>query len=64
MLKLIVITATMLLASISIASAVQGGRSTAFYNSHSYTINPNGGPAKIVPKQGMRRNPANRLLYR
>jgi hypothetical protein len=64
MLKLIVITATMLLASISIASAIQGGRSTAFYNNHSYAVSPNGGPAKVVPKQGVRRNPANRLLYR
>jgi hypothetical protein len=64
MLKLIVITTTMLLASISIASAIQGRRSTAFYNSHSYTVDPNGGPAKVAPKQGVRRNPANRLLYR
>jgi hypothetical protein len=64
MLKLVAVTATMLLASISIASAIQGARSTAFYNSHSYAISPNGGPAKVVAKQGVRRNPANRLLYR
>jgi hypothetical protein len=36
-----------------------------FNNSHTYTVGPNGGPAEVAPKQGMiRRNPANRLLYR
>jgi hypothetical protein len=63
MLKLIVVAAVMLLSSLSVAFAV-GNRSTAFYNSHSYTISPNGGPAKVVPKQGVRRDPTKRLLYR
>jgi hypothetical protein len=65
MFKLVLIAAAMLMSSLSVAFAIPGGRSTAFYNSHTYTVGPNGGPAKVVPKQGMmRRNPANRLLYR
>jgi hypothetical protein len=50
-----------------------GGSSSRFYNTHSYVINPNGGPAKVMHKQrgggpinpmGVRFNPANRMLYR
>jgi hypothetical protein len=63
MFKLIVIAAAMLVGSLSIAFAA-GNRSTAFYNSHNYAVSANGGPAKVTPKYGVRRNPANRMLYR
>jgi hypothetical protein len=63
MFKLIV-AAAMLISLSSVAFAV-GGSSTRFYNTHTYVVGPNGGPAKVVPKQGMRRrNPANRIFYR
>jgi hypothetical protein len=51
MLKFVVAAAAILLASISVASA-KGERSTAFYNNHNYTINPNGGVATITRKGG------------
>jgi hypothetical protein len=63
MFKLVVIASVTLMASLSSAFAV-GNRSTAFYNSHNYTVGPNGGPAKVTPKYGVRRNPANRVLNR
>ena len=63
MLKIIIIAAAMLM-SLSSVSFAKGGRSTAFYNSHTYTVSPNGGPAKVTPKQGAQRNPANRAPNR
>jgi hypothetical protein len=62
MLKLIAIAAAMLLTSLSVASAA-GARSTAFYNTHTYVVNPNSGPAKVVPKVGVQRNPAMRRQW-
>jgi hypothetical protein len=56
----------------SLASANVGGSSSRFYNTHAYVIDPHGGPTKVTRKQGggpinpmgVRRNPANRMLYR
>jgi hypothetical protein len=44
----LVIAAAMLMSSLSVAFAIQGGRSTAFYNNHSYTINPGAVVADVV----------------
>jgi hypothetical protein len=59
-----IIAAAVLISWASVAFAV-GGSSTRFYNTHTYVVGPNGGPATVMRKQGMRRrNPANRMLYR
>jgi hypothetical protein len=34
-----------------------GARSTAIYNSHTYITDPNGGPAKVLPKYRVQRRP-------
>jgi hypothetical protein len=71
MLKLIVLATALLMGLSSIAFANVGGRSTRFYNQHTYVIDHHGGPARVAPKQmgqgnlqGVRRNWSNRMLYR
>jgi hypothetical protein len=73
MVRLIIVAAVMLMSLSSIASANVGVGSSRFYNTHTYVIDPNGGPAKVMRRQGggrpinpmgVRFNPANRMLYR
>jgi hypothetical protein len=68
----LMVAAAMLISWSSVAFAV-GGSSTRFYNTHTYVVSPNGGPATVMRKQGrggpinpmgVRRNWSNRMLYR
>jgi hypothetical protein len=57
----------------SVAFTNVGGSSSRFYNTHTYVVDPTGGPAKIMRKRGggrpinqmgVRFTLTNRMLYR